>query len=369
MFRKSFENYEQRIADSLSGLYDAVVLKSAKLGGRVDQLEQAAGMRAANAGPTLAEKLIGDADAKAFLVDGKGDRCRVALSPTDIKAAIIGSGAINDPLVPSHKPDVDPGIRRRLMLRDTLLELPTENGAIEMPVKTGYTEGSPQAQNREGTPLGEAGYEFVNSFVPVETIGFTLPASKQIMEDSGQLNAFLSTELMWGLAMMVENQILNGSLSGTGTGSELTGLLANAVNYAPQSPPLTNPADILRDAMRQVQVADFNPTHIVLHPNDWYDLETAKTGDDANKSGAPRLVGAPRLYGVTVLVTNTIGSGTFLVADMDRAGVLFNRQEAAIEIARHDGTNFQENMLTFRALERLALVVSNPMAMVTGTFS
>jgi HK97 family phage major capsid protein len=65
--------------------------------------------------------------------------------------------------------------------------------------------------------------------------------------------------------------------------------------------------------------------------------------------------------------TNTIASGTFLVADFQRAGALFVRQGATVQIARSDDTNFQENMLTIKATERLAWVTTNALAMVTGS--
>ena len=55
------------------------------------------------------------------------------------------------------------------------------------------------------------------------------------------------------------------------------------------------------------------------------------------------------------------------VGDFHRAAILFSRQEAVIEIARHDANNFTKNMLTVKATERLALVVTNPLALVKGS--
>lgn len=279
------------------------------------------------------------------------------------KKSVLGTGALADPLAASYKPAIDPGTRRPLQIRDLLTERVTRNAAIELPVKTGSTD-SAAIQNREGVALGESDYTFTNTFYPCQTIGHTLQSSKQILDDAAQLDAFIHGELLHGLGLKIQDQLLNGDA----TNSQLYGLLDNATAYSLRSPNLTAPSDILRDAIRQVQAADFAANAIVLHPSDWYDIDVQKagSGDDAYVGGAPRSLTEPKLWGLPVVVTNAIASGTFLVADFGRCAALFQREES-ITISNHHADNFKKGMITIKAYERLSLAILNATAMVTGS--
>lgn len=303
---------------------------------------------------TLASRLLRSPDYRAML-GGRADMVTIGVTPRELKTAITATHAANDPLVGSYTPVIDPGTRRPLRVRDLIPEMPTVNGAIEMPVKTSATNNA-AVQAGENAAFGESAYEFSTSFVPVETLGHFIPVSSQIFEDAGSLDGLINTELLHGLGDYVQDQLLNGS----GASHQLNGLVTNATAYALQSPQLTDKAKIIRDAMRQIEAADFSPSAIVLNPQDWYEIDAASTTTD------PRVIGGPSLWGLPVVVTNDIASGTFLVGDFNRAAILFNREQAQVQIARHDGTNFQKGMLTIKATERLALVVTNPLALVTG---
>ena len=313
---------------------------------------------------TIGQQLIDHKDFSSFN-SGTANLITLNLKPHEIKTAITGGFSANDTLRPSFTPIIDPGKRRPIKIRDLLPTFPTTNGAIEMPIKTAVTIGSPAVQNGENTAFGESAYTFTTSFIPVETIGHFVPVSTQIFEDAGSLDATINTELLHGLADTEQDQLLNGD----GTGHQLTGLIDNATAYTLQSPNLTKESDILRDAIKQVQNAEFAPNAIILNPSDWYDIDTAKAGasDDAYTSGQPSLLVDDKHWRLPIVVTTAISSGTFLVGDFNRAAVLFDRQEPQVQIARHDGTNFQKGMLTIRATERVALVVTNSTALVTGS--
>ena len=312
---------------------------------------------------SIGQRLVESKSWKDFL-DKKNNLITVDLTPMEIKA-VVSTGAINDPLVISHAPAIDGGVRRKLTIRDLLPTFPTVNGAVEFPTKTLATTGSPAIQNRENTAFGESAYTFGTTFQPVQTIGHTLPMSSQVLEDSGTLDAFFQTELLHGLGVEEQDQLLNGS----NAASQLNGLITAATAYASPSPALTLEADIIRSAMRQVEAADFNPTAIVLNTQDWYDIDVNKAGasDDTYTAGNPRAMREPSLWGLPVVVSNSIASGTFLVGDFKRAAVLFDRQQPQIEISRHHNTHFEKGMLQALATERLALVVTNSSALVTGS--
>lgn len=310
---------------------------------------------------TIGQQILKSANFAAFTA-GKSDNARV-----EIKTAITSTGLVSDPLVPAMKPPIDAGVRRTLTVRDLLRSFPTENGAIEMPVKSASTNNAgPQAvgspQVRENVALGESAYTFTDIFMPVQTLGHFVPCSKQIFEDAGTLDGFIQGELAYGLQLAVEDQLVNGN----GSTGHLTGLLDGATALTLRSPLLTGEADKIRDAMRQIAVADFTPTAILLNPADWYDLDTRKASG-VYTGGDPRLIVSATLWGLPVIETNSIASGTFLVGDFQRAGALFVRRGATVEVGRHDASNFQKNMLTLRATERLAWVTTNATALVKGS--
>jgi hypothetical protein len=48
--------------------------------------------------------------------------------------------------------------------------------------------------------------------------------------------------------------------------------------------------------------------------------------------------------------------------------MLFDREDASVTVALEDGTNFQKNMVTIKADERMALAVNRTASFVYGAF-
>jgi HK97 family phage major capsid protein len=69
---------------------------------------------------------------------------------------------------------------------------------------------------------------------------------------------------------------------------------------------------------------------------------------------------------MNVVVTNSMTQGQFLVMDSQRAGMIFDRQSATIEISREHSDYFTRNMAAILVEERLALCVFNSTAVIYG---
>jgi HK97 family phage major capsid protein len=201
---------------------------------------------------------------------------------------------------------------------------------------------------------------------PVVTLAHFIPASKQVLDDAASLRSHINGRLMFGLKLKEETQIL----SGTGSNHELNGLITQATTYVNSSSPnYSNEIDIIRDAIRQAHVAEYRPDFIVLNPLDWFSIEIRKVGaaDDRYVVGNPgQGMMTPNLWGLPVVVTNSISAGTFLMGSSMGAEIK-DRQQAAVEMSMEDGTNFQKNMVTIRAEERLTLCVYRTEAFLTGS--
>ena len=66
--------------------------------------------------------------------------------------------------------------------------------------------------------------------------------------------------------------------------------------------------------------------------------------------------------GLPVIDTTAVEEGEFLVGNFQMAAMLWDREDAVVDISTEDRDNFIKNMVTIRAEERLALTVYRPSA-------
>lgn len=313
----------------------------------------------------LGEEFI-KSDAFVAMQSGSTGRARM-----EIKTAIINATGQNQPLVQSDR-DMS-GIyttpTRNLRLRDVIRSRATSSNLIEFTRENAFTNnagptvsGSPQQFENVTKPESAITFTLVN--VPVVTLAHFIPASVQVLDDSPMLASHINGRLMYGLKLKEETQMITG----TGANGQLNGLYTQATAYTIASPTRTNEIDILRDAIKQAQVSEYMPDFIVLNPVDWFDIEIRKvgTGDARYVVGDPNNMRPMSLWGLPVIVTNSITSGTFLMGS-SMAAEIADRQQAVVEASREDSTNFQKNMVTIRAEERLALCVFRTEAFIKGS--
>jgi hypothetical protein len=134
---------------------------------------------------------------------------------------------------------------------------------------------------------------------------------------------------------------------------------------------VTNPnnADVLRVAINQSNVAQFNPNYIVLHPSDAAAMDLDK-GTDGHYALPPFTSLDGRVVsGIPVVVNTGITEGTFLLGDFTKSGVRF-KEGITINVG-YENDDFTKNFVTILAEARLVhRVKSNHYAaFVKGTFS
>lgn len=202
---------------------------------------------------------------------------------------------------------------------------------------------------------------------PVETIAHWETVHRNILQDLPQLEATINNELMYGLKLAEDDQILNGS----GLDSNLLGLL-NTPNVQTHTRAVGDSyADALRRAATKCLLAFFPATAYVLHPNDWETTELTKaTGDGQYVLFSNVSVGAQKqVWRLPVVETPAITEGTFLAGAFGLGAQLYDRQEANIRISESHGNLFVQNAIAILAEERLALAVKRPEAFVIGDFT
>jgi len=174
--------------------------------------------------------------------------------------------------------------------------------------------------------------------------------------------------LMYGLRLQEDAQILNGD----GSGENLTGVLQTSgiQTYAWSSGATGDlKADAIRRAATLSFLAYYEPTGVVMHPNDWEDIELSK--DDNGQylvAVSVALGGTPRLWRIPVVDTPAIAEGTALVGAFGTAAQIYDREQASIRISEQHADFFVRNAIVILAEQRLALAVKRPEAFVSVSF-
>src|SRR5690606_22400417 len=132
------------------------------------------------------------------------------------------------------------------------------------------------------------------------------------------------------------------------------------------SPTKAQGIDRIRLAILQAFLAEYPYTGIVLHPTDWAQIALIKD-ENGNYIIARPQDGTPaRLWNLTVVETQAIVQGDFLVGAFRLASQIFDRMETEILVSTENDKDFENNMVTIRAERRLAFATYRPEAFVTG---
>ena len=167
----------------------------------------------------------------------------------------------------------------------------------------------------------------------VTTIAAWVLATRQILDDAPMLQSYIDGRLRYGLAYAEELQLLHGD----GTGTNLHGIYTQATAFAdPGVVPLPQRLDVLRFAMLQATLAEYQATGFVLHPTDWAGIELTKDSQGRYIIGDPKAESQPRVWGLPVVATQAMLLGKFLIGAFRQGAQIFDRQNATVELSTED---------------------------------
>lgn len=335
---------EQKMARRGGGAVDQAVLKS------------------------LGELVIEQADVKANLLGGqqKGT-VRFNVDTKTILSATSSWGSTasvaNSLVQPDRQIATLPLPMRAMTVRDLMAPGSTTSNALEYAIQTTRTNNA--AVVAENTLKPSSNYVWDLRSFPVRTIAHLVKASRQILDDAPGLQSIIDAEMRYGLAFAEENELLYGD----GTGVHILGVVPQATAY---SAPFAFGAgetaiDRIRLAMLQSVLALLPVSATVLNPTDWTKIETLKDSMGRYIIGDPQGTVAPRLWGLPVSASIALTAGTFLTGAFKQAAQIFDRLTVEVLISTENNDDFEKNMVTIRAEERLAFVVKRPGSFVTGT--
>lgn len=266
---------------------------------------------------------------------------------------------------PQRAPMVNP-VNRRLFVRQLLAQGRTTSNSIEYVRETGFTNNAAPVSENPATNKPESNIVFELDNESVATIAHWIRASRQVLSDVSMMQSYIDGRLRYGLDLVVEDQILNGS----GTGLNMHGIIPQASTYANPGVTVSNETmiDRLRLAMLQVALAEYEADGIVLHPVDWTSIELTKDNENRYIFTNPTTAGTPTLWGLPVSATQSIASGDYLVGAFQMGAQFWTREDATVSVSTEDRDNIVKNMVTILAELRAALTVYRPEAFVTGSF-
>lgn len=338
---------------------------------RLDELEQKIARKGADDETrprSIGEQVLAADEMKAFLAS-RASRGRASV---EVKAIITSlttdaMGSAGDLIVPDRLPGILAPGQRRLTVRDLLTPGRTSSTSVQYVKETGFTNAAATVSETTGALKPQSDIKFEIATSSVTTIAHWVLATRQILDDAPMLQSYIDGRLRYGLALVEENQLLNGG----GTGTDLNGIYTQATAF---TAPITIPApvtriDVLRLAVLKSALAELPTTGAVLHPADWASIELLKETTGAYLIGNPQGALAPTLWSLPIVATQAISQGNFLTGAFRLGAQIFDRWDARVEVSTEDDQNFRKNLVTILAEERLALAVYRPEAFVKGAFA
>lgn len=345
----------EKLAEKATALTDRCLELEQKLSARGDESDKST--------ETIGEMFVKSDEWKAMQTKRAGS------ARLELKTAIVNATGQNQPLVAADRlQGIITNPNRILTIRDLIPVGRTSSNLIEYTKENVFTNnagGQYASPAFENVTKPESGITFTLESEAVRTLAHWIPVSKQVLDDSPMLQSFIEGRLQYGLKLEEEDQLLNG----TGTGSNLSGIL-NSGNFTAYTRAQTGDTNIdtLRRAITQAALSEFMADTIVINTADWEAIELTKATDGQYVWTNPALGNAPQLWGKRVVATNSITAGTFLVGAFAMGAQIWDRQQASVMVSLENSDNFVKNMVTILAEERLCLTVYRPAAFISGTF-
>lgn len=347
-------------------MVDNALTKMGELGANVLEIQQKAAERA-NQGPER-EKSWGEqlVESEAYTESkNRGPRRSFSTEVKQVTSAAAG-GLVNQP----YRDQLISLPQQRRVMRDLLRTIPIQSSSVDYAVQTSRTNAA--APVAEGAAKPYSDYAWSEATAPVRTIAHLTKITRQAMDDAPRLVGEIDQEMRYGLSLVEEVQILFGN----NTGQNLHGIMPQATAFALPAgfvlneKALATRVDVLRIAMVQAQFNSLFPsTGIVINDLDWAAIELTKTTDGAYLFANPQGIAGRNLWGIPVVATPAMTVDNFLTGNFDVGATLYDRMGVEVLISTENDKDFENNLATMRAEERIALAVKRPGAFVKGTFA
>lgn len=255
--------------------------------------------------------------------------------------------------------------RKPLTIRQLLRVMPTSSDTVAY-VRYEYTDAAAAQSGRGGTKP-YAGIKTERVTTPVQTIAVLHKVAEQDIEDAPRLIDVINLELRQDVLAEEERQILWGS----GASGELEGLFTAGIPEFTRAQAGDTLIDLIRRMRTDVVMAGLTPTAVAVHPLDWEQIELEKGTDNRYVWAVVRTELGPQIWSLPVVESQsledpTTGERRMIVADWLRGATIYDRHDVRLAVG-YVNDDFERNLRTIRAEERLALGLKRPAAFSWAT--
>lgn len=330
------------------------------------------------AGGVDVSKSVGDdiVESEPFKLFGQGlsmkARFDVAEKAPEVKSLANPITTPTGGIVQAYRrPGILPGAFRPLTIESLFPTIPVTTNAVEYVQENEgeFTNGAKFVEEGGQKPFGSTKFELKTS--NIRTIAHLARVSKQLMADAPALVAYINQRLIYGVDLVVEDQLI----SGDGSGQNLTGILnagsftAHGATKADLGGAECTLFDLMLFAKTKVEDAFFRPNCFLMNPSDWSALQMLKNKSGDYYLGHPSSNSPKLIWGLPVWTTPAVAKGKFLCGDFNAAATIYTRQGMTVEAFEQDSDNVQKNLITLRAERRLGFGVERAKALCGGDFS
>ncbi len=258
-------------------------------------------------------------------------------------------------------PQIVPAVTRPIQLLDIMPTGQIGQAAAKYMEETTRTHAA--AEKAEGAAYAESTFVLTEKTKTVEKITDSVPVTDEQLEDVAMANSYREERIRFGIRQRLDNQVMQGN----GVTPNLEGIL-NVSGIQTQAKGADPTPDAFFKANTKLMVTGrVNPTHNVMHPNDWQQLRLLRTADGIYIWGNPSEAGPERLWGLPVVKSDVMTENTGLSGSFEGAWIqLLERRGLVLEIG-FVGDQFKQGKQTIRASMRVVLVTYRPVAFCTVT--
>jgi HK97 family phage major capsid protein len=294
----------------------------------------------------------------------------------------LSGGTVTSPYLGSRD---DRGIieanRRKMHIRDLFPKATTQSNQIIALRETGWVNNAKQVKERYAADgvspatgddtdvfgaVPKSKLIFTPITFPVAEIGHALDAHKNILSDDGRLRNFINTRLIEGVKFAEDYDLLHS----VGDGEKITGLF-NTPGIQTYNPTGTKDkySVQIRRAITKSLLAEYDPSGIVLSPTMFEQVEVEEDNTGAFRVAVSVAIGAEkRIWRLSVVETTAMSDTNYLIGSFGMGAQLLDRESVSVTASSEHSDNFLRGVITFRADERLAMVVERPESFVVGSW-
>lgn len=199
----------------------------------------------------------------------------------------------------------------------------------------------------EGQPKHQIHFEFDTVSDTLRTLAAFLKVSSNALQDFAQLQSYLNTRLTTKVRQAEEAYLLD-SLAQAANPSDASSIGGD------------NIFDAILAAITDVRVeGDAVPDGVVMSAQDFAEMSIQKAsgGTGAYFSGGPYAPPASTPWGIRAVISNRLEPGTAYVGAFRTEATVWRMGGLSLDLSNSDEDDFQRNLVTIRAEERVLLTI------------